>query len=133
MSLYRRAKKRIRQSIETGNSRVYWIRPLRRSLLFIDGLKQVIESRFWLLSPNVQIQDYRPDFIGIGAQKAATTWLDAALRKHKSLRLPVGRKEVHFFNRNVWKGRKWYFWHFRGGVGRVKGEITPAHYCLINS
>lgn len=39
-----------------------------------------------------------PDFIGIGAQKAGTTWLDRMLRRHPDIWLPP-TKEVHFFNR----------------------------------
>jgi len=39
-----------------------------------------------------------PDFICIGAQKAATTWLDACLRAHSDIWLPP-IKEVHFFDR----------------------------------
>lgn len=38
-----------------------------------------------------------PDFLGIGAQKAATSWLHTALRGHPDLWLPA-RKEIHFFN-----------------------------------
>lgn len=39
----------------------------------------------------------RPAFLGIGAQKAATTWLDRCLRRHPSIRLPP-LKELHYFD-----------------------------------
>ena len=38
-----------------------------------------------------------PGFLGIGAQKAATTWLDRCLRRHPSLWLPP-IKELHYFD-----------------------------------
>lgn len=38
-----------------------------------------------------------PDFLGIGAQKAGTTWLDRNLRRHPGIWLPP-IKEVHYFD-----------------------------------
>lgn len=38
-----------------------------------------------------------PGFLGIGAQKAATTWLDRCLRRHPALWLPP-IKELHYFD-----------------------------------
>ena len=39
-----------------------------------------------------------PNFIGIGAQKCATTWLHLVLEKHPQVWMPP-MKELHFFNR----------------------------------
>ena len=39
------------------------------------------------------------DFLGIGAQKSATTWLYRNLRKHGEIWLPP-RKELHYFDRS---------------------------------
>ena len=41
----------------------------------------------------------RIDFLGIGAQKAATTWLAKQLRQHPRFWLPP-RKELHYFDRD---------------------------------
>ena len=38
-----------------------------------------------------------PDFLGIGAQKAGTTWLDANLRRHPDIWMPW-IKELQYFN-----------------------------------
>jgi hypothetical protein len=38
-----------------------------------------------------------PRFLGIGAQKAATTWLDRCLRQHPAIWLPP-LKELHYFD-----------------------------------
>jgi len=40
-----------------------------------------------------------PDFIGIGAQKAGTTWLHRNLSVHPEIFMP--RKEVHYFDRKM--------------------------------
>ena len=49
-----------------------------------------------------------PDFIGLGAQKAATSWIYACLYEHPQICMPV--KEIHFFSRtrNWIKGYGWY-------------------------
>jgi len=39
-----------------------------------------------------------PDFIGIGAQKSGTTWLDSMLRAHPDIWMPP-IKEIHYFDR----------------------------------
>jgi len=70
-----------------------------------------------------------PDFLGIGAQKAGTTWLDHQLRHHPDLFLP-GRKEVHYFDRDFYRRLTHYARYFRGAGERVKGEITPAYGVL---
>ena len=41
-----------------------------------------------------------PDFIGIGAQKAGTTWLDRNLRVHPQVWMPR-MKEIHYFDRKI--------------------------------
>jgi hypothetical protein len=40
-----------------------------------------------------------PDFLGIGAQRAGTTWLYRCLKKHPDLWLPP-KKEIHYFDRS---------------------------------
>lgn len=40
-----------------------------------------------------------PDFIGIGAQKAGTSWLFENLKAHPEVWFPAMMKEVHFFDR----------------------------------
>ncbi|MBD3316175.1 MAG: glycosyltransferase, partial [Chitinivibrionales bacterium] len=73
----------------------------------------------------------RPDFLGIGAQKAGTSWLDANLRKHPELFLP-DMKELHFFDARYDRGLAWYLAQFEEGAGQLRGEITPA-YAMLKS
>lgn len=52
------------------------------------------------------------DFIGIGAQKAATSWLAAMLDAHPDVCVAEG-KETHFFTTNYAKGIVWYHARFK--------------------
>ena len=69
-----------------------------------------------------------PSFLGIGAQKAGTTWLWENLRVHSQLFLPR-RKELHYLDLHWDRGHDWYFQHFRPKRVRRRrpGEITPAY------
>lgn len=71
-----------------------------------------------------------PDFLGIGAQKCATTWVDKILRYHPSLFLP-SNKSLHYFENNFGRGLKAYSDYFQDGADKIKGEITPA-YCNLS-
>ena len=67
------------------------------------------------------------DFLGIGAQKAGTSWLYEALALHPQLRFPAG-KEVHFWDAQRAQGLEWYRALFPTQPPQVKsGEITPAY------
>ncbi len=68
-----------------------------------------------------------PDFLGIGALKAGTSYLDAMLRGHPEVGLPPAVKEVEFFNRHFDRGPEWYGRQFRGAEGLVRGEISPQY------
>lgn len=70
-----------------------------------------------------------PEFLGIGAQKAGTTWLYQNLRRHPGLFLPEP-KELHYFDWNYDRPLRTYSRHFLPGAGRVKGEITPNYSTL---
>lgn len=68
-----------------------------------------------------------PNFIGIGAQRAATTWVYNCLKEHPEV-LISEEKELHFFNRNFDKGVAWYEAHFAQHRGqKAIGEITPNY------
>jgi hypothetical protein len=70
-----------------------------------------------------------PQFLGIGAQKAGTTWLAENLRRHPEVFVPE-RKELH------WLDHKWerpladWAAHFADAGERRRGEITPAYGIL---
>lgn len=68
-------------------------------------------------------------FLGIGAQKACTSWLYEQLRQHPDLRFPRG-KELHFWNRpHDPASVAAYLKHF-GPPETCAGEMTPAYAIL---
>ena len=68
-----------------------------------------------------------PNFIGIGVQRAATTWLHDCLNEHPDIFLPV-EKELNFFNQQFDLGIDWYRSKFSGADGQSAiGEITPLY------
>jgi hypothetical protein len=72
-----------------------------------------------------------PDFLGIGAMRSGTTWLDSILRTHPNIYLPQKRKEVHFFDEHYERGIEWYKEWFSDVQQLSKpirtGEITPKY------
>ena len=71
------------------------------------------------------------NFLGIGAQKAATTWIFECLQMHPEVYFPGG-KEIHFWDEYREKGTGWWLDIFRSAShhGRKQGEITPAYALL---
>lgn len=70
-------------------------------------------------------------FLGIGAQKAGTTWLFHQLRRHPDVHFPRG-KELHYWNRaELPDATEWRsLLAIDGGNKRAVGEITPAYFHL---
>ena len=67
----------------------------------------------------------------VGAQRAGTTWLDDALRRHARIYLPERRKEIHYFDRHFARGPEWYARFFpdtdAAAAFDAVGEITPRY------
>jgi hypothetical protein len=75
----------------------------------------------------------RPNFIIVGAQKSATTWLTRGLQQHPEIYL--ASEEVHFFNleQNYRRGFDWYESRFEEGTGRkAVGEKTPNYMWITD-
>lgn len=68
-----------------------------------------------------------PDFIGIGAQRAGSSWLAEVLAGHPDICMPT--KEIHYFDRNYDKGSEWYRAMFRSCAEKalISGEFTPRY------
>jgi hypothetical protein len=69
-----------------------------------------------------------PDFLGIGAQKSGTTWLNANLRSHPDIFLT--EEELHYFDWNYWTPLRHYSEVFSEQDAAVSGEITPGYSIL---
>ena len=69
-----------------------------------------------------------PNFLIIGAQKAATTFLARRLEEHPDIYLAV-QKEIHYFNHKFEKeSLAWYESHFSDWSGQQAiGEATPGY------
>ncbi len=68
-------------------------------------------------------------FLGIGAQKAGTTWLYEQLNRHPQLAFPLG-KEAHFWDRpHDTAAISVYLGQF-ANISGVAGEITPSYAAL---
>jgi len=68
-----------------------------------------------------------PTFIGIGAQRAGTTWAYNCLAEHPDVFM-TRKKELHFFYVNYSRGLDWYERQFaEAGPARARGEITPDY------
>jgi len=70
---------------------------------------------------------WSPSFIGIGAERSATSWCWTCLDEHPQICMSHP-KEVHYFNRNYERGEKWYRQHFApDSPAQICGEITPIY------
>lgn len=74
--------------------------------------------------------DFKPDFLGVGAAKAATTTLRDILVQHPQIYLPDA-KEIHFFDmdENYRRGKEWY-WKTAFSQRqdeKICGEFSPSY------
>jgi hypothetical protein len=71
----------------------------------------------------------RPTYIGIGAQKCASTWLHRILAEHPQVGVGLA-KEVDFFSHRFDRGYQWYEAQFVDcGQKTAIGEISPSYFC----
>ena len=69
------------------------------------------------------------NFVGVGPQRTASSWLHVVLAHHPSVAFPAGVKETMFFDQRFDKGLSWYEWHFRHATEhQVVGEIAPTYF-----
>lgn len=67
-----------------------------------------------------------PQFLIIGAIKAATTWLTWQLQRHPDVFLPG--PEPHYFSREYHRGPEWYARFFAAAApGQLRGEKTADY------
>ena len=68
-----------------------------------------------------------PTFIGLGAQRAGTTWAYNCLAQHPAVFM-TEKKELHFFYAHYGRGLDWYSSQFAGaGAAIARGEISPDY------
>ena len=71
----------------------------------------------------------RLDFLCVGPQRTASSWLHKHLVSHPRLAFPLHVKETMFFDERFDKGMDWYWQHF-GEVApdALRGEIAPTYF-----
>jgi hypothetical protein len=69
---------------------------------------------------------WKPTFVGIGAQKCATTWCWQMLSQHPEICV-AQPKELEFFSDNFHRGVSWYSKHFDEPDRPVQGEFSPLY------
>lgn len=111
--------------------------PTRRALLAAAGRRAPWDPRFDHGSPPDpgELKVGPPDVVGIGAQKAGTTWWHTVLTGHPDFYAHPGvHKERHFFARfpnieptdaDLTTYHRW----FPRPAGRLTGEWTPDYLC----
>jgi hypothetical protein len=68
-----------------------------------------------------------PNFIGIGAARAGSTWIFRNLKSHPQV-FVCKCKETQFFSHEYAKGLAYYETHFEGADGaRAVGEVSPVY------
>ncbi len=70
-------------------------------------------------------------FIGLGVEKAATSWIFACLYEHPKVCIPI--KEINFFSKKeLWqKGKSWYesvFTERCNNLNLIKGEYSTEYF-----
>jgi arylsulfatase A-like enzyme len=80
-------------------------------------------------SPNSSGRRPGPDFLGIGAQKAGTTWLYERLKRHPDIYVPP-EKELHFWDQRQDQPISEWLDLFDEVTEQKRGEITPAYGIL---
>src|SRR3972149_1074915 len=72
-----------------------------------------------------------PTFLGIGAPRAGTTWLNTLLASHPNVYTPTLRDEINFFDQYYERGLGWYETLFpppeQADKYQAIGEISPQY------
>jgi Sulfotransferase domain len=112
--------------------------PMRRAVLHARGRFAPWEDGFDFTPPQLRPGEVTgpPDFVGIGAQKAGTTWWFALIASHPGVAQRDDiHKERHFFDRFAARSfgaehcTQYYGW-FPRPAGMVTGEWTPDYMHL---
>lgn len=71
----------------------------------------------------------KPDFIGVGVQKAGTTWLYKMLEAHPDIGMIFSdEKDTRFFTCFYDRGYAWYERHYEKITEKVKGEFSTSYF-----
>ena len=76
----------------------------------------------------VLVEKRTPNFLLVGATKAATTWLYQCLNEHPEVFVP-SLKEVNYFSYKYAQGEQWYLSFFKDvREQKAVGELSPSYF-----
>jgi hypothetical protein len=74
------------------------------------------------------ISNILPNMIYAGTQRTGSTWLYHSLKEHPEVYVPYV-KEIHYFDRHLNKGIRWYSSFFQGASNEpIRADITPNYF-----
>ncbi len=80
-----------------------------------------------MIGKSIRTMKRKINFIGIGVQKAGTSWLAKCLNEHPEIYIHP-KKEAHYFNRkSFYLNNLHYQYSFKHNNEKIIGEITPAY------
>jgi hypothetical protein len=108
--------------------------PVRRPGSTDDRVPEAGDAPLTPVHLTAEQQERIPTFVGIGAQKAGTTWLHRNLQAHPQICFPR-LKEAHFLDsdEHFQRGLTWYLGLFAGCTTPIRGEITPDYIMVERS
>src|SRR5690606_8739996 len=82
----------------------------------------------------VQERTPRVHFLGIGVQKAGTTWLHRVLASHPEVFMAeADDKDLRFFNAYYDRGYEWYEGHFKAAERIRCGEFSTSYFYSMDA
>jgi Sulfotransferase domain len=76
-----------------------------------------------------EMRRFQLNFVCVGPQRTASSWLHRALQHHPDISLPRGVKETFFFDSKFGRGLPWYSKQFfRDGSEHPLGEVSPTYF-----
>lgn len=103
---------------------------LRRRILGLTQSSWIYDADNRIDSGGEWSMNKKPDFIGLGVRKAATSWLYACLYEHPEICMPV--KEADFFATNWPRGFHWYESLFDSCPERTLcGELSTSYFSSL--
>lgn len=99
--------------------------------LWLKFLSILWQLKLWAVDAPFMFTAHKnklPDFLIIGVPKAGTTYLYDILNQHSKIQMSR-RKEIHFFDKNYHRGKRYYQSFFpKSDLGMLTGEASVNYF-----
>ena len=99
--------------------------------LWLKFLSTLWQLKLWVVDATFMFTAHKnrlPDFLIIGVPKAGTTYLYHILNQHSKIQMSR-RKEIHFFDKNYHRGKRYYRSFFpKSDLGMLTGEASVNYF-----